>query len=248
VTTIDVAAGRQAPAEWLCVWTIIGSCPKTGLNVPVNPAAVQAALAFDTVSPTRTGTVRQDGGGVGVTLGVGLGLGVGVGAGVGAGVGRGVGVEVRTGVGVGTGGGVGVAVGPPRGGGVPRAGVPDPLESGPMDGVGSVVRGSDGPADPVGPFDGEPTIATPPLGRPPSVGEATPRPVPAVGGNPALTEKAINAIATTRAPAANAPRAANREVTGGRPAASTAAIAISSYPNPHSGQSPDASAQHHRHE
>ena len=55
--------------------------------------------------PTRSGTVRQAGGGVGV----GAGVGVGVGAGVGAGVGGGVGAEVARGVGVGS-GGWGVAV------------------------------------------------------------------------------------------------------------------------------------------
>lgn len=88
----------------------------------MNPAAVHAARAFDTVRPTRSGIVLHAGVGVGVRVGVGvadgveLGVGVGVGLGVAPGVGAGVVVAFGTAVGV----GLVVTVG-----GDARAGEPD---------------------------------------------------------------------------------------------------------------------------
>jgi hypothetical protein len=227
------------------------------MNVPVNPAPVQAARAAATESPTSFGTVWHDGVGVGVARGVGVGRGVGfgVGAGVGVLVGGGVSlgvpvgvrVGVATGVGVAPGGDVGVGVGTPWGGDVSPATAPLPFERGLAVADGSVVPEPLGPAETIGLFEDEPTPARPSLWPPPPVGD-DPRPKPTVDGKPPPTEKARSAMTTTRDAAANSHRSPKRGGTGGRPAARTAAIAISSYPNPHSGQSPDASAQHQRQE
>jgi hypothetical protein len=123
VTTIPVAAGMQAPGAWLCDCTTLVLRPNGGLNEPVKPAAVQAALASATVAPTRSGTTKQSATGVGDGVGAVDGVGVGVGSGVGSG--DGVGFGPIEGLGVDPGGGatgVGGAVGAEVGNGVPGSG------------------------------------------------------------------------------------------------------------------------------
>lgn len=192
----------------------------------MNPARVHAARALDTVSPTRTGTVRQTGGGVG--LGVGRGVGALVGLGVRAGV------------------GVGVGVGMLGGGAVPPAGAWVPVGSGEI-AAGSVAGEASAPAVPVGLPDGEPMADKPVVAIATPVGEADPASNPAVGGNRPPTERTSNAIATTTAPTASGARSVHRRVVAGRFCAATAAVDATAYGKAHPGQSPDASAQHHRH-
>jgi hypothetical protein len=108
---IEVDAGRQRPGSSLWVRTSLLFSPNAGVNDPVKPASVQAARAFATVWPMRSGTTLHAGGGVGVGAGGGVGVGAGVGAGVGVGVVAGVGVGVGAGFGVGVGTGVGVGGG-----------------------------------------------------------------------------------------------------------------------------------------
>jgi hypothetical protein len=95
VTSMALSGGKQAPADWFCEMTIRLAGPAgVAVKAPVKPAAVQALRAFDTVMPTRFGTVLQAGGGVGVGVGVGVGCGVGIGVGGGVTCGVGVGVAV----------------------------------------------------------------------------------------------------------------------------------------------------------
>lgn len=211
-----VVVGRQAPAGWLWVSTILLFCPLAGLNDPVNPAAVHAARAFGTVEPTSWGTTAQTGVVVGLGVGVGVGFGAGFGAGVGLRVGAGVGAAVGAGVAPGVGGRVGcgtdvgflVATGRGVDAAGPRVGplpCPVPVVStgvgvaavGPSDGGLEALRRPVGPATVVGSeaeLEGTSDApSTPPAGR-----------------NRPPTFVAIRATATTRAPATTAGRGSNR--------------------------------------
>jgi hypothetical protein len=220
-------AGRHAPAVWLCVCTIQVSWA-LGRNDPVNFALTQASRALDTVLSTRIGTVLHVGVGVGVGRGVGRGVGLGVGALVGLGVTAGVGV----GPGVGTEAGGAVApVDPPVGSG-----------TGVIVAVPNVALGL--PPDEPTADDVAPALAISP-------GDAERAPLPAVESP--FPRVKISARTTKVPIASNAPtpRGPIAPVRPSAPTGGTAATAIgtapATYGNAHSGQSPEASAQHHRH-
>ncbi|MEA2630453.1 MAG: hypothetical protein QOE66_672 [Chloroflexota bacterium] len=224
-----VLAGRHAPAVWLWVCTIQVSWA-LGWNDPVNPALTQAARALASVMPTSFGTVLQ----------------VGVGVGVGRGVGRGVGLGVAplVGLGVATGAGVGAGVGTVPGGGVAPVNPPVGF------GIGVIVAV---PCVALGLPPGEPTAADVAPALAISPGDADRAPLPVVEGNP-LPRVRISARTRKVPIASNAPtpRGPIAPVRPATPTAGAAAAAIgtappATYGKAHSGQSPEASAQHHRH-
>jgi hypothetical protein len=222
-------AGRQAPTDWLCVCTIQVSWA-LGWNDPVNPALIQAARALDTVMPTSFGTDLQ--------VGVGIGVGPGVGRGVGLGVGALVGLGVTAGVGVGPG------VRTEAGRAVAPVDTPVGLGTGVIVAVPTVALGLS-PDEPTA-DDVAPALAISP-------GDADRTPLPAVGECPFPRVK--TSPRTTKVPTASnapTPRGPIAPVRPSAPTAGTAATAIGTpppvtYGKAHSGQSPEASAQHHRH-
>jgi hypothetical protein len=183
---------------------------------------------LDIVLPTRSGTILQV---RGVTVGVGVGRGVV----------RGVGWGVANGVGV----GAGVALFPVGGVVVPPVGASMPPGSGVAEGV----------ALPDAPAGGEPTADA-------AAEDAASVLTAATGGDdgfalPALSESPLPRLRTSASTTMNPPKASMAAVpprpidlvcpaTATGAAAATAAVA--KYGNAHSGQSPEASAQHHLHE
>jgi hypothetical protein len=227
-------AGRHAPALWLCFATIELPWPLLGVNDPVNPAAVHAARALETVLPTRFGTVLH------------VGTGVGVGVGVGRGVGRGVGGMVGGGVGAPLGVGAGVRAGPTGGVVGPPSDAPVPFGRAVAPGVARPpITLADASADGEPAVDDAASVLTAPTGG------ADRFALPAFSGSPPPRVR-TSARTTMRPPNVSMTAAPPRPSDLVRPSTAigvaAAAAAVAKYGKAHSGQSPEASAQHHLHE
>jgi hypothetical protein len=238
VTTTPLVAGRQAPAVWLCIWTILVSWPGAGLGLkaPVKPADDQASRAAWTVMPLSDGTVMQPG--VGVGFGVAVGFGVGVGLDVGTGVGFGVG----PGFGVDGGFEVRVGVAPPP---VPPAGVAAGL--GGLD--GAIVGPAEAPTLPAEPPDpdapGDSRAPEPVL---PDGTKTAPSTPPVVRIPPPRVTASTTATTASAAAAIERRASIRRSTEATRTRGVTAPAAGTTNGNAQAGHAPAASAQHHRHE
>lgn len=208
------------------------------------------------MSPTRDGTVRQAGVGVGAIVGVGVGVSVGVGVGVTVGVGVGVGAGVAVGVGVGVAGSVGAGVGfgvtgrpvvcwPPAAMSGCRLEVPAGMD---VATVATAVGSADASTVPVALSDGDGCIdrSASVLAAPDETAVAPS--TPPVGRDALPTLSANTKAATKRAATIGARRSMRRRIAAGRltgviPAAATAARG---YATAQAGQAPAASIQHQR--
>jgi hypothetical protein len=206
----------------------------------VNPAAVQALLAPDTVIPPRSGTVRH-----GAGVGVGAGVGFGVGTGVGAGVTRGVATAVAVGAAVACGAAVSL---PGAGVGFDRPAPPglpvDPAEGPPLGepDAPALALGSPMPAtdDPEPPDDPPATM----LGR----GVARPSAPPTDPSHPIVDNDTIETTAISATSIAAARRSSLRRRRRGLAAATVPVAAPhTSYGAAHIGHRPRALSQHQRH-